>query len=84
MKGLIPWLREVLCGSKVGFTAPRCVVCHALWDIRCASGYCWQHHYGACCVRNFLTGEIVYTCRASSQEQELEELRKMIQTKEVN
>lgn len=77
MKGLFPWLREVLFGVK--HQVPSCVSCDGLRDIRCASGYCWKHHYESCCVRNWMTGEIVYTCREREPDGELAELRKMIQ-----
>ena len=77
MKGLLPWLREMVLGPKR--QEARCISCNALPEIRCASGYCWKHHFESCCVRNFLTGEIVYTCREREPDGELAELRKMIQ-----
>ena len=82
MKGLIPWLREMVFGSEpVKLEGRRCVECIAYHDERCASGYCWQHHYKSCCVQNAWTGEIILTCREREPDGELAELRKMIHVK---
>lgn len=81
MKGLFPWLREMVFGPLPPHQQmPKCVACEEAWrDVRCASGYCWQHHWKNCCVQNYLTGEILYTCREQQPDGELAELRKMIQ-----
>jgi hypothetical protein len=86
MKGLFPYIRELLLGTKQDpIDTPKCVgrfsqQCSASPHELCASGYCWEHHFIHCTVRNHFTGEIVYDCQYQPKEdRELAALRKMIQ-----